>query len=255
MNCSIDEAKKRGALALFGEKYSEEVRVLKMGDVSMELCGGTHVSNTSQIRLFKIVSESGVSAGVRRIEALAGQQAANYLMKSSIEFDTVKNDIGINENWETFLNSKTNSLLEWSKKERDIVKGLKKDLEKAKTSQVSTDDYLGDAIPFSSNGIDGKLVFAEIEDDDRKILSTLTDHLKDKVQSGIVVVLGKGEGTHPLIVAVTKDLSKSIKAGDILKSVGPIMDARGGGRPDFAQGAAKNRSGWNDAKEKIKGLV
>lgn len=252
-NCSIDEAKKKGALALFGEKYSDEVRVLKMGPVSMELCGGTHVSNTSEIRLFKIVSEGGVSAGVRRIEALAGQQALHYLMKCSKEFNQVKADINLNENWESFLHSSEMTLLDWTKKERQNSKDLAKQLQKAKTAQVSADDYLKEAVSFTKNGIDGKLIFAEIDEDDRKALATLTDHLKDKIQSGVVMVLGKeSEGTSPLIAAVTKNLTKEIKAGDLLKSVSDVMESRGGGRPDFAQGAAKKRGGWVEAKQAIK---
>ncbi len=254
-NCSIDEAKKKGALALFGEKYADEVRVLKMGPVSMELCGGTHVSNTSEIRLFKIVSESGVSAGVRRIEALAGQEALNYLVKSTNQLNEVKTDLNINENWESFLDSDKNTLLDWTKKERQNSKDLTKQLQKAKTSQVSADDYLKEATAFTKNGIEGKLVFAEIDEDDRKALATLTDHLKDKIQSGVVIVLGKGtDDSSPLIAAVTKNLTKEIKAGDLLKSVSDIMQSRGGGRPDFAQGAAKNRNGWTEAQGVIKGM-
>lgn len=250
-----DQAKQKGALALFGEKYGDEVRVLTMGEFSMELCGGTHVSNTSAIRLFKIVSEGGVSSGVRRIEALTGDDALGFLNKHFRQSVDVRNQISSNQNWVQFLESDQNVISEWIDKSIQQNKELQKELQKAKGSQIDTDKILSDATPFSYEGTDGRLVLADIPVDDRKVLSETSDHLKDKIGQGIVVVIGQGDKSNPVIVTVSKDLSKKIKAGDLLKEIASIMGGKGGGRPDFAQGAAPDRSKLEDAFKKARELV
>jgi len=246
-----------GAVAMFGEKYGDEVRVLRMGDFSMELCGGTHVANTAFIRLFKIVSESGVSAGVRRIEALTGDRATQFLMQSTREDWRVRSEIGAAQSWNQFLESADSSspVLEWIDKSRNEYKTLQKQIQGLKGSSIDADSLIQSAKPFSKNGKDGRLVVADVAVDDRKVLSELSDKLRDKVQSGLVVVIGQGDSTHPVLVSVTKNLVGDLNAGEVLKEVTTIMGGKGGGRPDFAQGAAPDRSKIADAFKKASSLV
>ncbi len=245
-----------GAVAMFGEKYGDEVRVLRMGDFSMELCGGTHVTNTAYIRLFKIVSESGVSAGVRRIEALTGDRATQFLMQSAREDWRVRSEIGAAQSWTQFLESTDESpVLEWIDKSRNEYKTLQKQIQDLKGSSIDADSLIQSAKSFSKNGKDGRLVVADVSVDDRKVLSELSDKLRDKVQSGLVVVIGKGESTHPVLVSVTKNLVGDLNAGEVLKEVTTIMGGKGGGRPDFAQGAAPDRSKISEAFKKASSIV
>ncbi|MCX7978331.1 MAG: alanine--tRNA ligase, partial [Bdellovibrionaceae bacterium] len=244
-----------GALALFGEKYGEEVRVLRMGQFSCELCGGTHVRNTSQIRVFKIVSESGVSAGVRRIEAITGDVALRWLTKNAHENQQARALAGLQESWDKYLNSEP-GLPKWIQSQQELVRSLERELKKAKGSQVNLEELLKSATGFqTSTGKAAKLLFADVEIDDREILAQLTDRLKDKVGTGIIVALGRGAESHPLIVSVTKDLLETYKAGEILKNVAATLGGKGGGRPDFAQGAVPRRDGLEAAKNYLSKLV
>lgn len=236
---SHSKAIEKGAMALFGEKYGDEVRVLTMGDFSSELCGGVHVKNTSQIRMFKIISESGVSAGVRRIEALAGDTAFNWLMKYSEEALAARQAAGINE---------THTLSTWIDEKKSEIKNLEKEFKKLQGSQVNIDQLIKEAQTLKDGT---RCVFADIPLDDREVLATVTDQLKNKIQNGIVIVVGHGQGSHPIIVSVSKELSSQYSAGNILKEVAGIMGGKGGGRADFAQGAAPDRSQLQAAREKI----
>lgn len=248
------EAIASGAMALFGEKYGDEVRVLKMGDFSTELCGGTHVNNTSQIRLFKIVSESGVSAGVRRIEALTGDHALKYLLKNHDENQKARDLAGIKENWQQYFETKKD-LPTWIEEKKSEIKNLEKEIKKAQGSKIDVEQISQSATKFSTQNGEAKFIFADIDLDDRDVLSQITDHLKNKLQKGIVVVIGKGENSHPIIVSVSKDISTQYSAGNILKEVAAVMGGKGGGRPDFAQGAAPDRGKIKEAQDKIKTLL
>lgn len=247
---SHKKAIESGALALFGEKYGDEVRVLKMGDFSTELCGGTHVTNTAQIRLLKIVSESGVSAGVRRIEALTGENAVRYLMKHMEENLRTRQATGQTESWSGFMESKAEPS-QWIESIKAQVKDLEKEIRKGKSSAVDLDQMISQAKAFALKGSSHKLVSVEVDQDDREILAQWADHLKNKVQSGVVVLLGKGTDSHPLIVSVSKNLNPEIKAGDVLRDLAQAMGGKGGGRPDFAQGAVPQREGWNSGLKKL----
>lgn len=240
------EAIASGAMALFGEKYGNEVRVLRMGNFSCELCGGTHVSNTSQIRLFKIVSESGVSAGVRRIEAMTSDGAFQYLNKHAEENLRARAAAGMTESWNTFLESKT-QVADWIEQSKAHQKDLEKSVKQAKSSTVNLDEIIANSESFTLKGGNHKLVAWNVEVDDRDILAKWADQLKDKIQSGVVVVLGKGEATHPLIVTVSKNLNPEVSAGGLLKDLAQAMGGKGGGRPDFAQGAVPQREAWKQA--------
>ncbi|GIL16676.1 MAG: alanine--tRNA ligase [Oligoflexia bacterium] len=239
-----------GAMALFGEKYGDQVRMLKMGNLSTELCGGTHVSNTAQIRMFKIVSESGVSAGVRRIEALTGDLALQYLMKNALENQKARSNAGLIENWSTYLESKTD-MSDWIEGKKTEIKNLEKEIKKLQGGQVNVDSILQSAKNFFSKSGEAKFVCAGVDIDDRDVLAQLTDQIKNKIQTGVVIVVGKGESSHPIIVSVSKDLNPEITAGFILKEFSQVMGGKGGGRPDFAQGAAPDRTKLGDAEKKI----
>jgi alanyl-tRNA synthetase len=228
------EAIAAGAMALFGEKYGDEVRVLKMGNFSTELCGGTHVTNTAQIRVFKLVSESGVSAGVRRIEALAGDIAVKFMMMGLKDSLDARRAAGLDIAWDKVVEGRAGSLPEFIEKKKDEIKALEKEFKKAQGGQVDLDKILASALSVKTKKGDAKLIVANLDIDDREVLATIVDHLKNKVASGIIVVSGAGAASRPTIVSVSKNLNPEISAGNLLKA---LANGKGGGRPDFAQGA------------------
>jgi len=249
------EAIAKGAVALFGEKYGDQVRVLTMGDFSCELCGGTHVSNTSQIRFFKIISESGVSAGVRRIEAITGDRAIEYANKSIHELESVLTELNLGKSYPYLQALEENSSastalvqIETLKKE---VQRLEKEIKKAKGSQINLEELLKQANSIETSQGPAKVIFADLDIDDRDVLSQTSDQLRDKAQRGIVVLVGKGDSSHPILVSVSKDLTKEYSAGTILKELAQLMGGKGGGRPDFAQGAVPNRQNIKEAYAKL----
>lgn len=251
-----------GALALFGEKYGSKVRVVKMGEFSTELCGGTHVPNTAMIRLFKIVSESGVSAGVRRLEALTGDTALQYLLRNTHENQRARSDAGFQESWMQYMNSealgsKGSTVSDWIHQAKTTIKNLEREIKSLKGSAIDVDSLTKEARKFDANGASGKLVTAALDIDDRAVLSDLADKLKSKIQSGVIVLVGKSPdgGKHPIIVTVSKDLTKSLSAGKILGDVANVMKGKGGGRPDFAQGAGEDLSQLDQAFQKAASLV
>ena len=245
---AIDE----GAVAMFGEKYDDDVRVISMGDFSKELCGGTHVSNTNQIRLFKIISESGVAAGTRRIEALTGDRAFQYLNQLSEENLTARKQMSLNapkiddSSFSGALFPKIESL-------QEEIQNLKKEVKKAKSESVSVDDILKNAKEISLKGEKGLALFTRVDISDRQLLSDVVDKIRDKEQSIALVLIGEGD-PKPMIVAVSKNL-KAIHAGKITKELCSILDGKGGGRPDFAQGSVSQLDQLNVAKDKFYELI
>ncbi|WP_413569383.1 alanine--tRNA ligase [Bdellovibrio sp. HCB117] len=257
---SPKEAQAKGAMALFGEKYGDKVRVLTMGDFSCELCGGTHVKNTSQIRLFKIVSEAGVSAGVRRVEAITGDGAVRYAMNAVSHLDEALSAAGFQKSPHYLKHleatGETATLANRVEALKEQIKQMEKEMKKLQGGQVNVDDLAAKALTFKTKaGASAKLVLADLALDDRQVLAEVTDHLKNKIQNGVVVVVGQGEGSNPIIVSVSKEISGETKAGDLLKEVAGIMGGKGGGRPDFAQGAAPNRASLPQAFDKVKSLL
>ena len=257
---SPKEAQAKGAMALFGEKYGDKVRVLTMGDFSCELCGGTHVKNTSQIRLFKIVSEAGVSAGVRRVEAITGDGAVRYAMSAITHFDDALAAAGLQKSPHYLKHleatGETATLANRVESLKEQIKHMEKEVKKLQGGQINVDDLAAKALNFKTkSGVAAKLVLADVALDDRAVLAEVTDHLKNKIQSGVVVVVGQGDGSHPIIISVSKELNADTKAGDLLKEVAAVMGGKGGGRPDFAQGAAPNRASLPQAFDKVKSLL
>jgi alanyl-tRNA synthetase len=248
------EAVAAGALALFGEKYGDQVRVLRMGDFSTELCGGTHVDNTALIRFFKIVTEGGVSSGVRRIEAITGELAAKYLLRHTHENLEARAACGMQENWQQFLNSDSRVAI-WIERAKEDKKQLEREIQSVKGSSINVDELIQSAEKFSVGGLSGQFVFANLEMTDRDLLSQISDKIRDKIKSGLVVVVGRGEGSHPIIVNVTKNLVGPLNAGKILGEVAAALGGKGGGRPDFAQGAGKDLTKMAQAKAAASAIV
>ena len=245
------QALEAGALALFGEKYGDQVRTIKMDDFSFELCGGTHVSNTAEIRLFKIVSETGVSAGIRRIEALTSGMAFNYLDNLGKENLELRNTLGLSKSWNEHLEAPHQDLLQFVEKQKEQIKELRKELKAAAKNQISVDEIIAQAEVINSKAGEVKFVMTPLAIEDRKVLSELADQIRDKMGNSIVAIFGESSsGSCPALVTVSKEISKQIKAGDLLKTIAGVMSGKGGGRPDFAQGAVSDMSKFDEAKSK-----
>jgi alanyl-tRNA synthetase len=241
----FDEAVKEGATALFGEKYGDSVRVVSMGDFSTELCGGTHATATGDIGLFKIVSEGGVAAGVRRIEAVTGYGALDFINKQGGELKTISD----------LLRSPVAELSDKVRKQIDRVKELEKENRKLKEKLMSGQSTADDGLALEET-ISGAIVrVRELEDADGESLRTFVDNNKNQIGSGVIVA-GSRQGDKALIaVGVTKDLTKKIQAGKIIKEVASIVGGGGGGRPDFAQAGGKNPEKLEEALKAVPSII
>lgn len=220
---NIDEAKAAGAMALFGEKYDDDVRVVSMGEFSMELCGGTHVERTGDIGLFRIVSEGGIAAGVRRIEAVTGKAA----------LDDVQSQGRVIEDFAKQLKTDTQSVITKLQQVLEQQKSLEKE---NKALQQKLAESAGSSMLSSMTQINGvNVLISQPEGVEAKALRTMVDDLKNQIQEGVVVLgLASGEKVS-LIVGVTKDLTKKVKAGELVNFVAQQVGGKGGGRPDMAQ--------------------
>jgi len=236
---TLDEAKKTGAMALFGEKYGETVRVVSMGDFSVELCGGTHVSNTSNIMMFKIVSEAGIAAGVRRIEALTGNGVTEYYNK--LEKDIIdaskaaKCDIA--------------SLVKKIEAMQEEIKTLNSENEKLKSKLANSS--MGDVTNQIKDVKGVKLLATKVADVDMNGLRNLGDQLKEKVGEGVIAILSS-QGTDKvniIVMATDEAITKGAHAGNIVKEIAKVVGGGGGGRPNMAQAGGKNPAGIDEALE------
>ena len=237
---SIEEAKKTGAMALFGEKYGDSVRVVNMGEFSKEFCGGTHVKNTGNIMLFKIISESGVAAGVRRIDALTGQAVLDYYANiENMLYEAAKTA----KSEPAKLNAKIESLLE-------EIKVLHSENESLKSKLAN--NSLGDVMS-NVKEIKGFNVLAtKVDGVDMNGLRNLGDNLKEKLTNGVIVLASSQEDKVNLIVMATDDAVKNgAHAGNIIKSIAPLVGGGGGGRPNMAQAGGKNPAGIDAALAKV----
>lgn len=237
----IEEAKKTGAMALFGEKYGDVVRVVNMSDFSVELCGGTHVKNTSAITTFKIVSESGVAAGVRRIEALTGESVFHYYKE--IEAKMVEAAHLLKASPDQLLDKLTHAMAQ--------LKELSSENEslKAKLANESLGDVTSDMISVGEFHI----IATAVEGVDMNGLRDLGDQLKAKVSEGIVVIASANDGKVNLIAMATDGaVKKGAHAGNLIKEIAPLVGGGGGGRPNMAQAGGKNPAGIQATIEKAK---
>ena len=241
---SLEEAKKTGAMALFGEKYGESVRVVNMGEWSVELCGGTHVKNTAQIGQFKIVAESGVAAGVRRIEALTGDNARKYYENLENE---LKDAAGV-------LKTTPADLVNHIKKLQDELKALKSENESLKSAQAK--EALGDVMNQVQDIKGVQLIASSVSGVDMNGLRDLGDQLKTKLGEGVVVLMSENDGKVSLMAMATDGaMAKGAHAGNLVKGIAALVGGGGGGRPNMAQAGGKNPAGIPEAlKEAAKVL-
>ena len=233
---SLEDARKSGAMALFGEKYGDEVRVVTMGDFSTELCGGTHVKNTVEIGSFKIVSESGIAAGVRRIEALTGRNVQSYFTKIEQEMQKAAEKLKASP---AELTDKIAHLQEQLKKLQSENESLKR-----KEAQKS----LGDLSETAKDVNGTKLIAASLKGVDMNGLRDLCDTMKQKEKNAVIVLVSdNGDKAQLVVMADAEAVKKGAHAGNLVKQIAPKIGGGGGGRPDMAQAGGKNPSGIADA--------
>ncbi|WP_159567144.1 alanine--tRNA ligase [Budvicia diplopodorum] len=219
----LEEAKAKGAMALFGEKYDDNVRVLSMGDFSTELCGGTHTDATGNIGLFRITSESGIAAGIRRIEAVTGENAIVAVHQQSDVLSEVA----------SLVKSDNASLIEKVKALLEHAKAVEKELQQMKDQQAAKESssLVGNAVDVK--GV--KLLVSHLHNVEPKMLRTMVDDIKNQLGSGIIVLATVHDDKVSLIVGVTKDLIDRVKAGELIAPIAQMVGGKGGGRPDMAQ--------------------
>lgn len=244
LETTIEDARSQGAQALFDEKYGDKVRLVKIGDYSKELCGGTHITTSSQIGLFKILSESGIAAGVRRIEAVTGINAYNYVKDMESQMTEIS---GILKSNKKDIATKLQSVLDESKALEKEIEKLKSDLTLSKL-----DDIINDVC--NIEGID--VIYKEIDGLDGNNLRELGDKIKDKINSVLIVLASAKDEKVSLVAMATKDLvGKGIHAGNIIKDVAKITGGGGGGRPDMAQAGGTDASKIEEALSKVPEIV
>ncbi|HLB25373.1 MAG TPA: alanine--tRNA ligase, partial [Nitrospirota bacterium] len=236
------EAMSSGAMALFGEKYGDKVRVVRVGDFSSELCGGTHLGSTADVGLFKLVSESGVAAGVRRIEAVTGEGAIRLVKEREGELEEVA----------ALVKSTDLSVSDKVRKLVDELRELRRQARDMKGRITGADPLVSDRLR-EINGV--KVLSWREEDKDAEDLRSLGDALKAKVGSGVIVLGSAKEGKVSLLCMVTKDLLDRFRAGDIIKETAKIVGGGGGGRPDMAMAGGKDPSKLSEALDKVYEVV
>ncbi|MGB0474075.1 MAG: alanine--tRNA ligase [Porticoccaceae bacterium] len=237
---SMDQAKEQGAMALFGEKYGDQVRVLSMGgDFSVELCGGTHVERTGDIGLIKIISESSVASGVRRIEAVTGKAALAYCEQTQ---DTVEKVAEIAKVAKAKVTDKVRQVMEENRRLQKEIDQLKQKLANSSGSDIMSSAQQVKGITVLSTIVDGA---------DAKSLKSVADQVRSKIEKGVFFLVAKEGDKASLVAGVTKNLTSDIKAGDLMKHVSSQLDGKGGGRPDMAMGAASDLTNLAQALESV----
>lgn len=240
----LHTAQGMGAIGLFEEKYQDEVRVVKMGDYSMELCGGTHVFNTAQISMFKILSEGGISSGVRRIFAITGPEIYKEYNKVLDQRQTALNILKVNKD----------SYIDKLKNYMEETKALNKKLEEyEKDKALSNVDEL---IKNAKQVGDLNVVIKRFKDIDVDSLRTLADAVRDKLDNTVIVFATENEGKINLLTAVSKNaITKKMQAGKIVKEVAKIVGGGGGGRPDMAMAGGKDATKIDEALRQVEDIV
>ncbi|EEY3890385.1 alanine--tRNA ligase [Escherichia coli] len=239
----LEAAKAKGAMALFGEKYDERVRVLSMGDFSTELCGGTHASRTGDIGLFRIISESGTAAGVRRIEAVTGEGAITTVHADSDRLSEVAH----------LLKGDSNNLADKVRSVLERTRQLEKELQQLKEQAAAQESANLSSKAIDVNGV--KLLVNELSGVEPKMLRTMVDDLKNQLGSTIIVLATVAEGKVSLIAGVSKDVTDRVKAGELIGMVAQQVGGKGGGRPDMAQAGGTDAAALPAALASVKGWV
>ena len=239
----LEAAKAKGAMALFGEKYDERVRVLSMGDFSTELCGGTHASRTGDIGLFRIISESGTAAGVRRIEAVTGEGAIATVHADSDRLSEVAH----------LLKGDSNNLADKVRSVLERTRQLEKELQQLKEQAAAQESANLSSKAIDVNGV--KLLVSELSGVEPKMLRTMVDDLKNQLGSTIIVLATVAEGKVSLIAGVSKGVTDRVKAGELIGMVAQQVGGKGGGRPDMAQAGGTDAAALPAALASVKGWV
>lgn len=239
----LEAAKAKGAMALFGEKYDERVRVLSMGDFSTELCGGTHASRTGDIGLFRIISESGTAAGVRRIEAVTGEGAITTVHADSDRLSEVAH----------LLKGDSNNLADKVRSVLERTRQLEKELQQLKEQAAAQESANLSSKAIDVNGV--KLLVSELSGVEPKMLRTMVDDLKNQLGSTIIVLATVAEGKVSLIAGVSKDVTDRVKAGELIGMVAQQVGGKGGGRPDMAQAGGTDAAALPAVLASVKGWV
>jgi alanyl-tRNA synthetase len=240
---AVGEAMSSGATALFGEKYGDSVRVVKVGEISMELCGGTHVSAAGDIGFFKIVNEAGIAAGVRRIEAVTGAGAVRFVQ----EMENEQNKLA------GLVKAEGGGILDRVERILARQKELQREVEtlQAQLNAGKSADMLAGVREIG----DVKALAAEVPVDDVKKLRELADSLKDRLGSGILALGANIGGKATLLVTVSSDLTSRFKAGDLIREMAPIIGGSGGGKPEMAQAGGSSPERLTEALEKLYSLI
>ena len=239
----LEEAKAKGAMALFGEKYDERVRVLSMGDFSTELCGGTHAARTGDIGLFRIISESATAAGIRRIEAVTGSGALESVNQQSDALSAVAQLVKSDE---AGVSEKVKAAL-------DKIRTLEKELQQLKEQQAAQESSSMTKDAVSVNGV--KLLVKQLTNAEPKMLLTMVDDLKNQLSSGIIVLSTISDDKVSLIAGVTKDLTGKVKAGELVAFIAEQIGGKGGGRPDMAQAGGTDTAALPAAMASVESWV
>ena len=232
---SYDDAIQSGAVAIFEEKYGDRVRVMRFGDFSTELCGGTHAGATGDIGLLKVVSETGIAAGVRRIEALTGMGALAHVRGQEARLREIA----------ALLKAPESDIVERVERLLDERKAAQREIDSLRGAQRG--DLAGDLVDAARTNADGKVLAARVDGVEAKELRTLVDDLRGKLGEGIVLIASETGGKVLIAVGVTKALTDRWKAGDLVREAAKIVGGGGGGRPDFAQAGGKDASKIEDA--------
>ncbi len=223
---NLEEAKARGAVALFGEKYEDPVRVVRMGDFSCELCGGTHVSRTGDIGLFRILSETGIAAGIRRIEAVTASAAEQYVSNQLSLLDQLVASLKTSPDQAL---ERVSGMLETRKQQQRQIQSLRTRLATGSVNQENLKEI---------NGV--KVIAIRQDGADVKSMRRVVDQWRNRLKSGVVLVASASDDKVALIAGVSQDLTGQLKANQLIQAISPIVDGRGGGRPDLAQGGGAN---------------
>jgi alanyl-tRNA synthetase len=239
----LDAAVSAGAMALFGEKYADKVRVLSIDDFSRELCGGTHVRRTGDIGLFKIVSESSVAAGTRRIEAVTGAGVLKHLREASQALALLA---------ET-LRAKPDELLQAVEKLTESEKKLRKQLESQQMKHAAA--RAGDLVENAVEVKGVRIVSARVEATDRAAMRQMVDNLRPRLGSGVIVLGAVADEKVSLVAAVSSDLTQRLDAGKIVKATAAIVEGSGGGRKDLAEAGGKNLAKLEEALQAVPAIV
>jgi alanyl-tRNA synthetase len=240
---ALDDAKEKGAMALFGEKYDDHVRVLTMGDFSTELCGGTHANRTGDIGLFRIQSESGTAAGIRRIEAVTGEGAIATLHQQSDLLQDVAH----------LVKGDSNNLTDKVRAVLDRTRALEKELQQLKDQQAAQESASLSSQAKLVNGV--KLLVSQLDNVEPKIMRTMVDDLKNQLGSAIIVLATVEEGKVSLIAGVTKDLTDRVKAGELIGNIAQQVGGKGGGRPDMAMAGGSDANALPAALNSVEAWV